>query len=765
VSGVTPAAFLGIQHVSTVVTRPEPAPARSAPEDARKRFELLQDCREMVISRLSRVIGEALTKMGEELASVALKSRNPEEQRALMDAVSVVRQHRTEIELRFRRSFTDVFERRLFNQQPAASDDRDEPAELALVDEHEMQAKLAVDRLVHRSRGKLDPDEVLGMRARLAALLEREWFEEDHHPASPEAVFEALKSSLSELAPRPEVQSALLDAFEPHVSSSLNQVYSTVNERLRTNQVLPKIRPQVAVQAGQRKPSPDATGLPDLQLAAAPGAPARPGVTGGAQAGVAVPGGGAASSPSAAQVQSVLSDLMLGSPGARASATRMLSDPDLFALADLPIPAVEPPLLDALSSLQASSAAVPLVPADLIAHVNDRARESGSPLDQLTVEIVSMVFDYIYADKQLADVVKQQLLRLQVVAIKAALIDRSFFARRQHPMRRLIDRITEVASDPDAGLAVGAPLLEGLTEVVEWVLVTFDRDLSTFDEARERIDLLAAEEASRRAEQIAQLTREAERSESVAHARGLARARLADRLEADTPAFVREFLEEWWSLALAEAQVGSESAPIGFDEGLAVGEGLIWSVTPKVADEVPKLAALLPRLINGLMRGVRLVGMPDERRESFFNELLKAHTRAIEAAKQAAAAARKPSNLRMRPDGKIQFTPIATAVEAPRAEPPPAEAHTVRLGELRRGDTIELDLGDGQFSAYKLAWVSPAQRLYVLSRYPNEARSLERANLASLFDAGRARVAQPQSTVEQAIRSVAPTAGDERAAA
>lgn len=724
----------------------------------------------MVISRLSRVIGEALTKMGEELASVALKSRNPEEQRALMDAVSVVRQHRTEIELRFRRSFTDVFERRLFNQQGAAPGGQDEPAELALVDEHEMQARLAVDRLVHRSRGKLDPDEVLGMRARLAALLEREWFEEENHPASPEAVFEALKSSLSELAPRPEVQSALLDAFEPHVSSSLNQVYSTVNERLRTNQVLPKIRPQVTVQPGQRKQSPEVSGLPDLQAPATPGGPSGPGVHTGDQAGVAVPSTGAglspaaaSLSPAAAQVQSVLSDLMLGSPGARASATRMLSDPDLFALADLPIPAAEPPLLDALSSLQASSAAVPVVPADLIAHVNDRARESGSPLDQLTVEIVSMVFDYIYADKQLADAVKQQLLRLQVVAIKAALIDRSFFARRQHPMRRLIDRITEVASDPDAGLAPDAPLLDGLTEVVEWVLVNFDRDLATFDEARERIDLLAAEEAARRAEQIAQLTRDAERGEAVAHARGLARARLADRLDPDTPAFVREFLDEWWSLALAEAQVGSESAPIGIDEALSVGEGLIWSVSPKVADEVPKLAALLPRLINGLMRGVRLVGMPDERREGFFNELLMAHTRAIEAAKQAAAAARKPSNLRMRPDGKIQFTPITAAVEAPRVEPPPAEARTVRLSDLKRGDTIELELGDGQFSAFKLSWVSPAQRLYVLSRYPNEARSLERARLASLFDEGRARVALPKSALEQAIRSVAPEAAAEAA--
>jgi hypothetical protein len=62
------------------------------------------------------------------------------------------------------------------------------------------------------------------------------------------------------------------------------------------------------------------------------------------------------------------------------------------------------------------------------------------------------------------------LLRLQVVAVKAALIDRSFFARRQHPMRRLLDRITELASDPDADLTPSGPMLRGIEGVIDQVL-------------------------------------------------------------------------------------------------------------------------------------------------------------------------------------------------------------------------------------------------------------------------------------------------------
>ncbi len=704
-----------------------------------------------MISRLSKVIGEALTKMSEELSGLALKSRNQEEQRSLLDAVAVVRQHRTEIELRFRRSFTDVFERRLFSRQGESSAAQD-AGELTLVDDSVLQAKLALDKLVHRARGKLDPDEALGIRARLAALLDREWFDEAQHPASPEAVFEALKASLNELAPRAEVQSALLDAFEPHVSANLNQVYNTVNGRLIANQVLPKIRAQVTTQADNRKASAD-----ERQSVAEPGSrgAGRPSAPGhGSQP-------GEASAPATAidhEIMEVLAQLSSGAPAARASATRMLSNPDIFAVADLPIPAAKAPLLESLTDLQASSAKVQSVPAELLADVGARAREQGSPLDQLTVEIVSMVFDYIYADKRLADIVKQQLLRLQVVAIKAALIDRSFFARRQHPMRRLIDRITELAADPDAELAAGSPLVKGVEETVEWVLLEFDRDLAIFDEARERIEGLAADETARRAERIVQVTREAEHAEAVAHARELARARVSDRLDPETPEFVRTFLDDWWSLALAEAQVSSESAPIGFDEGIAVAEGLIWSVAPKYPEEVPRLAALLPKLINGLMRGVRLVSMPETSRGAFFDALLKAHTAAIDAAKQTAAvaASRKPSNLRMRADGKIQFAPVVPAAETVRVDPPCVEARSVMLGELNRGDSIEVDTsGGGEYLAFRLAWISPAQRIFVLSRYPEGAMSLDRAQLAEMFDAGRARVVETGSMLDRALESMA----------
>ena len=246
-----------------------PGPADAPRLDSRHRFKLLEDCRELVLDKLSAVITKALEKMAEELTVEALKATRSDRQRALLDAVMLVREQRKSLEQNFRRYFGDIFERRLFaspdsDAQPKAAEVSLD--ELSLVSDEVISDKIDVDRLIQRARSRLDPNEVLGIRARLGALLERDWFEEANHPASPEAIYEALRIAVNELAPSADVRNALLAAFEPHVTSNLNSVYSSLNVRLVANQVLPKIRPRVG------RPSSENRGQ-----AGAPGAPARAG--------------------------------------------------------------------------------------------------------------------------------------------------------------------------------------------------------------------------------------------------------------------------------------------------------------------------------------------------------------------------------------------------------------------------------------------------------------------------------------------------------
>ncbi|MEI7446549.1 MAG: DUF1631 family protein, partial [Burkholderiales bacterium] len=242
--------------MDTAQARPADPSGAASGGASRRRFELLEECRGVILQRLGEVVSQALNRMSDELTAEALRSFRSDQQQLLLDAVMLVREHRMEIEHRFRRSFGDIFERRLFAMDSgAAAASESAGGELSLVSDEVIRDRLSVDRVIGRAKSRLDPDEVLGIRARLGALLDRDWFDEGRHPVSPEAIFEALKDALAELSPRAEVRVALLDAFEPHVSQNLNGLYAAVNERLRSNQVLPKIRPQVQVApGGARRP-------------------------------------------------------------------------------------------------------------------------------------------------------------------------------------------------------------------------------------------------------------------------------------------------------------------------------------------------------------------------------------------------------------------------------------------------------------------------------------------------------------------------------
>ena len=738
------------------------------PLDPRRRHALLQECRDLVLAQLSRFIDEALDRLSIELTITAMKAAGRESQQALLDALSLVRAHRNDIEFRFRQSFAELFEQRLFDRGSATDSASAAPAAppggLALVDDRAIEDRIAIDRLVRRARRQLDPDEVLGVRARMAALLGRDWFDEDDYPASPEVVFEALRRSLDELAPAAEVRTALLQAFEPHVATSLAGVHASVNERLRSHQVLPTIRPRSVVRTDTRRPGSIAADAarPDSPAATAPGV----------QSGAAGAVGGAGPAGAAAlrdfrfggERVHMFDDLVLqmsvDQESARRSAARMLSDPETFGMADLPMPTVQPPLIEALHALQSSSregaGAAPLA-----TELLDHARSKGSSLDQLTVEIVSLVFDYIYADRRLPDPVKQQLLRLQVVAVKAALLDRSFFARRQHPMRRLIDRVIDLATDPDADYGAQSTLVAGVADIVDWILGNFDDDLAVFDEAMARFDALAHAEGERRAARLLELTRQAERMEALAVAQEEASAEIALRIDPVTPAFVREFLYDWWSRALAQARIAGECGGASWAQALQAAEMLIWSVAPKTPEEIPRLASLLPRMIGSLLKSLKAVGVADEERERFFNELLRWHTRAIQDAKVGAGRTMPgtQSAIRIGDDGVARFD--ASAAEASQVAArrpvaaPPRPAENAEVDALRRGDLIELADEAGATQTVRIAWISPTRKLYVLSRFPDFGQSIDRAALVSWFATGRARRVAPHSAVDSAIDAIA----------
>lgn len=521
------------------------------------------------------------------------------------------------------------------------------------------------------------------------------------------------------------------------------------------------------------------------------------------------------------EVRSLVRQMGQRNAAAQGSATRYLSDPTRFGFQHDNLPALSQPLIAALSVLQEaepSPGSNVSEQADKVReHSVEAAEEHGTPLERLIIETVSLVFDNVYEDPAIADSIKQQLLRLQVAAFKAALIDPSFFARPEHPMRRLIDRIASMGSDPDFETGQGSPLVGDVASLVTWILGNFDRELGVIEEALERLDGVVEAETARRAERLAKIATAAARTEKLERTRDDVREELTRSIRRSTPEFVARFIADQWTEVIARLRNGADYAP--FDEGRArrTVQKLIWSVAPKKALEIRKLAAELPQLIADLSRGLSFVATSEAERELFFSELLAWHGAAIAEAKRQSAVkeAQRSAGIDVAYvdeadeeeeefDENFDAAPAAAAgtpagqASTPAADPPiqgmarPANASATagdpgarpeagglaRTGaaadqdddqadrgedgemdavealDLTNGIEIELHSVKGEVKRFKLGWMSPARTVFIFSRYPKDHWTVRRPMLNQLLEQGRIRILSRPAKTNQVIESL-----------
>jgi uncharacterized membrane protein YkvA (DUF1232 family) len=422
---------------------------------------------------------------------------------------------------------------------------------------------------------------------------------------------------------------------------------------------------------------------------------------------------------------------------ARAHVTRMLADPSRYAMeAALSETPASPALMTSLSALQSAVMPAEGGAFDFMSALGDQVRAQSHPLDQLTIELVTMVFDYILDDKSVPETVKGEISRLQIVAVKAAILDRTFFARRQHPMRQLLDRVAEVAADPDIATEEGARFILELRAMVDYIVHKFTDDLAIFTAALDTLEQMVAENRETRQQELAPTTSELERKEEAEIAHATALAEIKRRVTRKTPAFVREFLYQWWTKTLVDAYMKERDGDDSWTHRLGAVDALVWSVSPLKTGEIQQLASMLPTLMRSMLRGMNAIEMPADARHGFFNQLMQAHTASINAAKAQAKTPTVPT-----------AADVARVEEAPVEEPDPPEApadaqddyyvHTAMAVE--RGAVVEFMDGTKAVRA-KLSWVSPKQTILLFTSSTSGARKLAPKAFAELLRQQKARV-------------------------
>ena len=714
------------------------AKSRFSPQES---ASLLSDCRDLALERMAGALAGMLDRVEDELFELAEKAKERDAQNVYLDARAKARENRRLIESTFRQHFVDFFNRKVRGERAGA---KSSAGELSLLNDEDLEENLAISEMSRKLKAACEAE--LGpLSQRMGYLLERPDLEDEANPVSPALVCDALKRAFDQVQSGFKVRMALLRQLERHAQAEFQSVYHELNVHLVERRVLPEV--QLV-----RRASPARRDDP------------RP-----------VPQPGSKETPAPNDLFGSLVQLLGASmqPGAAGPAQWPLA-----SSASMPPPA--PALMDELTRMHRELAthaeSAPEMPGpdalvNIVRNVKATAPSLGA-VDAMTIDIVAMLFDYIFDDRHIPASVKALIGRLQIPTLKMALLDKSFFSSKTHPARRLIDLLAEASMGLDAATQAGSAALSMVENVVGRLLDEFEADIAPFEAAI--VDVEAFVEEQKRAEEqiVERSARLIEARERQELARMVAEEEVARRLAVRlwVPPAVRTMLEQHWSRALADVHATEGEGSATWQGFMLTMDDLLWSVEPKAsADDRKRLVTMLPGMLRHLHDGLHRAKTPDADREAFFGSLVDSHAAAVKAGLRGMALV---------PDAPPPPPPI---------EPVSIESEVIPAGDIRveeirlktsrgsqvrnvftrtgiwtnlqRGTWVEFTRPSHDAVRARLTWISPNKGVYLFTNPMSDASALSISPeaLAEQMRLGQARVLGDGALVDRAVDSMMAT--------
>ncbi len=703
--------------------------------------ETVAGCRSVAERALPTLTNGLFDKLDDTLYELADKSESNQLQTVYFKAMRIVRKRRRGIHERFVAAVLADFDRfwrdgprSLLPDVERVGDEMD----FSLVDNEELEENLAVSNLVSKGESRYQRELFLLNRS-FGFLVGREDVESGSNPLGPAGVCHNFRVALADLDVEIPVRLVIYKLFDRHVMNHLGGVYEEIAGLLGRSGLVPKTAPRI-----KRSDS-----APTARVSSpASGTNGRAGEDAGARSQAStypppVTGREETSGESFATLQQLL------------GAYRLSAGVGAVPLAQGLAVVATPELLGVLSELQRSGlqtvsriAEELTAPADLRTRVVeqlhlDAEQDAGRVLsraDEDTLDVISMLFDILLESKNVPDAIKALISRLQIPMLKVAILDKTFFSRKQHPARRLLNSLAQAAVGwTDDGDRSENSLYGRIESVVNRVVAGYGDDPGLFDELDAEFN--AYVERERRGAEIAEeRTRQVTRGkEQLKVAKAAVGAEIQRRLRAHPrmPLVVREMLEEGWKdvLLLTYLRQGPESRAWG--EQLEIADRLVWSVEPKAAyEDRQELLRSIPDVLRSLRDGLNGISFDQHGMARMFKELQACHIACLRGAQTAA-----PSLPAASPIHGAAKAGTGPAMETVPEEPILHDDFTDMAENLALGDWLELQEENERQARIKLAWKSDVSDAYVfVNRKGVKVMEMTMAGLARLLREGSAHL-------------------------
>jgi hypothetical protein len=644
---------------------------------------------------LQQLVQNLFDHTDDSLFELADKSMESGEQNMYFESMREVRIQRRGIEQALARDLQEGF-RALASGAMAATADAgfDEPDNLSLVDHNDLEEIVAIDSMIAKAEKEYGVA-LVALNARMAMLAACD-VNLKSNPIGPARLCNSFFDATQGLDLHIKAKLVLFKLFDRHVISCLAGVYNAGNALLVEQGVMPKVRRKT------RAPIPDYSTAADdesdqvfasLQQLLGQARPNHPYLHTEQRTGLMAPG---LATPLPREMLmkllGAIQNQQIGWLAQQQMAIMRGMAPRQFDV------------LDVLNQL-------------LQKKLPEHAVSIGQVEDD-TINLVSMLFQFIIEDRNLAAPIKGLLARLQIPILKVAMLDRSFFGRGGHPARKLLNEVANASLGwTPVGAAERDPFYRKIEALVDELVSGFEGDVEVFQEAL--TDFLAFVEMDRRrASLVEQRTIDAEDGRAKAEiARHNVQDVLASRIgQRELPEAVTRLLQDGWSnvLFLICLKEGTDSD--NWQSALRTVDDLIESVSPPGAlGDRARLLRLLPTLLKNLRSGLSKIGFNPFEMNQLFTDLEQIHLQRLKRDESVALIPVRDAAPKAdaKPETKAEAKPVAS--EPPFVPQPVVESRTLDevLGSREQmqsiealdrelaaqfGDLDDLDVGDAKMN-------------------------------------------------------------------
>jgi len=262
------------------------------------------------------------------------------------------------------------------------------------------------------------------------------------------------------------------------------------------------------------------------------------------------------------------------------------------------------------------------------AQLNDMTEDVD---EQMTIDVVAMLFEFILSDNQVPAEIRAQLGRLQFLVLKIALRDQSLLTQKGHPARLLINRVGSISLGLKQIDPSGVHITQEICRIVETLLEDESENSQLFTRMLDEFDAFIARELRSSDKQLDETVEAVEEAQNRTLRLVHITAQLQEVLQKLTiNSFLRDFLESTWVSAIEVAE--RDDIRRGRRYRLLIPD-LLWSIVPKAAeDDRTQLFALLPIILGTIREGLASIDCDQKYQKQLLDWLVDAHTAALRTA-------------------------------------------------------------------------------------------------------------------------------------